>query len=60
MDSKEKAEILEKAKDELQDIINDIEDLLEKVYNKEELDKHDIKNIIERLEDIRDDLRELS
>ena len=54
-----KAEVLERVKSELQDIIDDIDDLLEKIYNNEEIDRHDIEDIIGRLEDIRDDLREL-
>ncbi|MFP3171052.1 MAG: hypothetical protein RXQ98_07490 [Sulfolobaceae archaeon] len=60
MVNKEEVETLEKAKEELQDILSDIEDLLERAYNGEDLDKRDLDNILKRLEDVRDDLRELS
>jgi Holliday junction resolvase RusA-like endonuclease len=60
MVNKEEVETLEKAKEELQDILSDIDDLLERAYNGEELDKRDLDNILKRLEDVRDDLRELS
>ncbi|MEJ2770555.1 MULTISPECIES: hypothetical protein [unclassified Stygiolobus] len=60
MVNKEEVETLEKAKEELQDILSDIEDLLERAYNGEDLDKRDLDNISKRLEDVRDDLRELS
>jgi ElaB/YqjD/DUF883 family membrane-anchored ribosome-binding protein len=60
MVNKEEVETLEKAKEELQDILSDIDDLLERAYNGEDLDKHDLDNILKRLEDVRDDLRELS
>jgi len=60
MVNKEEVETLEKAKEELQDILSDIDDLLERVYNGEDLDKRDLDNILKRLEDVRDDLRELS
>ncbi|MDT7873462.1 hypothetical protein DDW11_01820 [Sulfolobus sp. SCGC AB-777_G06] len=60
MVNKEEVETLEKAKEELQDILSDIDDLLERAYNGEDLDKRDLDNILKRLEDVRDDLRELS
>ncbi|MFP3346986.1 MAG: hypothetical protein RXR17_06105 [Sulfolobaceae archaeon] len=60
MVNKEVVETLEKAKEELQDILSDIDDLLERAYNGEDLDKRDLDNILKRLEDVRDDLRELS
>ncbi|QGR19888.1 hypothetical protein [Stygiolobus azoricus] len=59
MVNKEEVETLEKAKEELQDILSDIDDLLERAYNGEDLDKRDLDNILKRLEDVRDDLREL-
>jgi hypothetical protein len=37
MVNKEEVETLEKAKEELQDILSDIEDLLERAYNGEDL-----------------------
>jgi len=60
MVNKEVVETLEKAKEELQDTLSDIDDLLERAYNGEDLDKRDLDNILKRLEDVRDDLRELS
>lgn len=60
MVNKEEVETLEKAKEELQDILSDIDDLLDRAYNGENLDKRDLDNILKRLEDVRDDLRELS